>query len=438
MIKCDLLVIGGGTAGCACAYTAAKAGLSVILIEKSIVLGGTMTSALVIPVMKSGENQINTDFYTDLISQMKTFGGQIDFQNNPGWFNPEILKIALDKMLKSVGVKILFNSEIKKVKFSSSKVEHAEIYTKTLLPCVGTIHNNNISANKNDILSECIEAKYYVDATGNANFCKKINCEILDDSENFQPMSLRFIMSGVDLERFGNFLAETDTDRKAAPVESIQGVTHLSAAYTWDTDKHWSLAPLFDDAISNNILKPSDSNYFQVFSVAGTPDSVAFNCPRILEKPDYTDIYCDSDIIIKARESVYRIAEFCKKYFPGFEKAQISNIADMVGVRVSDRIRGKYIYTSEDLRTGKKFEHPVVISDYPIDIHNSNKNSSTLDFTGEYQLPIESLMAKDYDNVFVAGRCLSADFEAQAALRVQASCFSMGEGVAKYIKNLIK
>ena len=158
MIKCDLLVIGGGTAGCACAYTAAKAGLSVILIEKSIVLGGTMTSALVIPVMKSGENQINTDFYTDLISQMKTFGGQIDFQNNPGWFNPEILKIALDKMLKSVGVKILFNSEIKKVKFSSSKVEHAEIYTKTLLPCVGTIHNNNISANKNDILSECIEA----------------------------------------------------------------------------------------------------------------------------------------------------------------------------------------------------------------------------------------------------------------------------------------
>ena len=42
-------------------------------------------------------------------------------------------------------------------------------------------------------------------------------------------------------------------------------------------------------------------------------------------------------------------------------------------------------------------------------------------------------MTADYENVFVIGRCLSADFEAQAALRVQASCFSMGEGVAKWI-----
>jgi len=29
---------------------------------------------------------------------------------------------------------------------------------------------------------------------------------------------------------------------------------------------------------------------------------------------------------------------------------------------------------------------------------------------------------------------LSADFKAQGALRIQPSCFSMGEGVAKWIK----
>ena len=51
----------------------------------------------------------------------------------------------------------------------------------------------------------------------------------------------------------------------------------------------------------------------------------------------------------------------------------------------------------------------------------------------EYQLPLESLMVDGVENLFVIGRCLSADFKAQAALRVIPSCFSMGEGLAKYL-----
>ena len=432
MIKCDVLVIGGGTSGCACAYIAAKHGLDVVLVEKGITLGGTMTSALVIPVMKSGENQINTDFYSDLIFQMKKYGGQTDFQGNPGWFNPEILKIVLDKMIKDAGVKILFNTEVINAKKTSNKIDHAEIHTKTLLPYNDKIHSNNISLGNLNILSECIEAKYYVDATGNGNFCKKINCEFLKNN-NSQPMSLRFIMSGINTDEFAKFLSDTDPDRNVTCIEHAQGYTYVSTAYTWDADKHWALAGLFDDAVRKNILKDTDRNYFQLFSVAGTPDSIAFNCPRIIEKPDYNDITTDSNLLIEARQCIYRISMFCKKYFPGFENAYISNIANSVGIRVSDRVKGKYLYTSDDLKSGKKFDKPVLISDYPIDVHTGQKDTSTLEFTGEYQLPIESLMTADYENVFVIGRCLSADFEAQAALRVQASCFSMGEGVAKWI-----
>ena len=85
------------------------------------------------------------------------------------------------------------------------------------------------------------------------------------------------------------------------------------------------------------------------------------------------------------------------------------------------------------MKSGKKFEHPALVSNYPIDVHSKDKNTSRLDKTGEYQLPIEALMSADYDNLFAAGRNISADFSAQAALRVQASCFSMGEAVARYI-----
>ena len=110
----------------------------------------------------------------------------------------------------------------------------------------------------------------------------------------------------------------------------------------------------------------------------------------------------------------------------------------MLGVRVSRRIRGKYIYTIDDLKSGKKFDNPVVISDYPVDVHSNKQNRSTLQNYNEYQLPLECLMSADIDNLFVAGRCLSADYMAQGALRVQSSCFSMGEGIAKYIRTLVR
>ena len=89
------------------------------------------------------------------------------------------------------------------------------------------------------------------------------------------------------------------------------------------------------------------------------------------------------------------------------------------------------------MKEGKRFDNPVLEANYPIDVHSSKQDGSELKKVGYYQLPIESLMARDIKNLFVAGRCISADFKAQAALRVQQSCFSMGEAAAKYIKNLI-
>ena len=44
-ITADVVVVGGGTAGCFAAIAAAKQGVSVLLIEKAAQLGGTMTTA---------------------------------------------------------------------------------------------------------------------------------------------------------------------------------------------------------------------------------------------------------------------------------------------------------------------------------------------------------------------------------------------------------
>ena len=427
-MKYDLIVIGGGTAGCSAAFNAGKLGLKTLLVEKSIHLGGSITSGLVVPVMKSGKNQINTDFYNELISELKKMNGQITYQDNDGWFNPELCKIALDNLMSRVNIDVLFNHSVKSVNLDNNNVKSIELTNELL-----SEYNKSIQKVQK-VLPEPIDTRYIIDATGNCDIGKLCRCEFLDNLDETQPFSLRFVMSGIDLEVFSNWLEDFDSDRNVTTIERIDNQIHLSTAYTWDKDKKWALAPLFEDAVKKGILKDLDRNYFQVFTIAGMPNSIAFNCPRVINYSG--SIENVSEILKQARQSIYRLSNFCKIYLKGFEKAYISNIADMLGIRVSSRIKGKYIYTIEDLKSGKQFKNPVVISDYPIDVHSNKQDKSTLQIVKEYMLPIESLMSADIENLFVAGRCLSADFMAQGALRVQASCFSMGEGVAKYIATL--
>ncbi|HIS35326.1 TPA: FAD-dependent oxidoreductase [Candidatus Scatousia excrementigallinarum] len=428
----DVVVVGGGTAGCAAAYTAGKLGLKTLIIEKNIHLGGTITSGLVIPVMRSGNNQINTDFRTDLIEELRSLGGQTTYQNNPAWFNPELTKIALDNLMRKANVEVFFDTHIIGVKIENREIKRIKISKEILSVSTDEIDMEN----KN--LSVSIGARYVIDSTGNCEIGKISNCRFLEKQKEFQPVTLRFMMAGIDLMTFSEWLKNYDTDRNVTTVEHIDGHIHLSTAYTWDKDKKWALEPLFADAVEHGILKRYDTNYFQIFTVPGMPDTVAFNCPRIIDYNNSLEVKNISKALLIARQNIYRYLLFCRKYFPGFKNAYISNIADMLGVRVSRRIRGKYIYTIDDLKSGKKFDNPVVISDYPVDVHSNKQNRSTLQNYNEYQLPLECLMSADIDNLFVAGRCLSADYMAQGALRVQSSCFSMGEGIAKYIRTLVR
>ncbi len=414
--KYDVIIAGGGTSGVSCAYIAAKSGLSVLLIEKNSYLGGAITSSLVIPAMKTSENAINTDFFNELYKNLSEINGAITYcDGNKGWFNPELTKIALDKMMLDTAVDVIFDSYIADINTEGSQI--LSVY-------INTIDDNNRTCYYQELLSP-IETRYLIDATGDAKICQKLNCEFLNKNFEIQPTSLRFIMSGINVEEFSSWLMELDKDRDVTTACKIDGYTYCSTAYTWDNSK-WALKPVFERAIADNIITNEDANYFQLFSVAGTPDSIAFNAPRLLHNESY----------MEGRARVLRLSLFCRNYLKGFENAYISSIADSIGVRVSNRVKGKYIYTIDDLLTSKTFSNPVVVSNYPVDIHSKDKDSSTLQKVyKEYQLPLESLQVDGYNNLFVIGRCISTDFKSQAALRIIPSCFSMGEGLAKYLAN---
>lgn len=414
MTKYDVVIAGGGTAGVSCAWNAAKRGLKTLIVEKNTYLGGSITASLVIPAMKTSDNAINTEFFEALYDKLYSLDGAITYcDGNKGWFNPELTKIALDILMQEVGVEVKFESCIGKINLEGNKI--LSVY-------IESIDGNNPNVSNYDLL-EPIETKYVVDATGDAKIFQKLNCEFLDSNKT-QPQNLRFIMSGVNTKEFSDWIMNYDSNRDVTTSCCVNDNIYLSTAYTWDTGVKWALKPIFEQALADNVITLQDSNYFQLFSVAGTLDSIAFNAPRLLNNEGYSE----------ARLSILRLSRFCKNYLPGFKRAYISSIAHSMGVRVSNRIKGKYIYTYEDLINGKIFKNPVLISNYPVDIHSDKQDSSTLEKVyKEYQLPLEALISNDYENLFAIGRSISADFKAQAALRIIPSCFSMGEGLAKYL-----
>ena len=89
----DVVILGGGISGVACAYISSKLQLKTLLIEKENYLGGDITGSLVVPVMKSSEEDLNCEFYNDLVTTASKLHAQITYgDNNVGWFNPVILK----------------------------------------------------------------------------------------------------------------------------------------------------------------------------------------------------------------------------------------------------------------------------------------------------------------------------------------------------------
>lgn len=411
----NLIVAGGGPSGVAVAISAARQGLQVLLIEKNTYLGGAMTGGLVMPMMRSIQNE-NSSILDELLSRLAQTGDSINYQNNNrGWFNPERVKMLLDMMVQEAGIDVLFDSVVLSVDYLKNKIEGIECFNKS-----GRIY---------------YEADFFVDATGDADLASLAGVGF--DSGNYgknQPVSLRFNMGGVDLEKFANWLENFDQDRNVTTVFRDNNQIHLSTACTFD-NANWALRPLFEKAIEEGVLEYKDANYFQIFTVAGQNGAIGFNCPRVPFDVNPLDANDTTKALMWARGAIFRLADFCKKYLVGFEKAYVSNIANNLGIRDSRRIKGKYILKEEDIC--RIMPNPVAKSDYPFDVHSTQKDKSILSRRAYYEIPLESLLVNEFDNLAVCGRCISCDFLMQSSLRIQPTCFAMGESLGLHIAKVL-
>jgi hypothetical protein len=135
----------------------------------------------------------------------------------------------------------------------------------------------------------------------------------------------------------------------------------------------------------------------------------------------------------EGRRRALAVTRFLKT-LPAFARAFVSHAAPQVGVRESRRAIGRYQLTREDVVSGRKFEDGVARASWPIELWEEGRLGATYDFLADgthYDIPLRCLQARDIDNLFIAGRCMSATHEALGSARVIGTCLATGEAVGR-------
>lgn len=382
----DLIVAGGGMAGVGAAVAGAREGLRVLLIEKNGCLGGAMSTALVFPFMKywtpvDGEEKLlSAGLFGEMRARERAYG----FERGRVKFHPDYFKLILDDMVSEAGVDVLFQTQIFEV-----------LHEGRALNGVRTTSVAGV---------QTFTADFFVDATGDGNLFALAGCAHRvgrPEDGLCQPMTTCFRLCGVDLEQFYADKPRLQEEYRAARERG-------------------------------EIKNPREN----LLTFRGIGEGVLhFNTTRVV-KEDPTDPFAVSRAAIESRRQIHEVITFLKKHTSALDHATLVSIAPEIGVRESRMLDGEYVLTAEDLLALTMFEDRIALANYDIDIHNPAGTGTDIHYFKEgeyYSIPYRSLLPREYDNLLVAGRCLSATHEAQAAVRVMPICACMGEAAGTAI-----
>jgi hypothetical protein len=145
---------------------------------------------------------------------------------------------------------------------------------------------------------------------------------------------------------------------------------------------------------------------------------------------DATDARQLSAAEVEGRRQIVEYMRFLRAEVPGFEQAEIAEIAAQVGVRESRRIQGEYRLSGEDVLGGARFADVIGLNAWPLEMHLQGRIEWAFprDPQQAYNhLPWRMLVPPGVLNLLVAGRCASMEHLGQSAARASGACFVMGQ-----------
>lgn len=398
----EVIVIGGGPAGCAAAASAAREGANTLLLESSYALGGMGTVGLV-PAwcpFSDKEKIVYKGLAEKVFEEARAFVPHHS-QGDTDWvaIDPEALKRIYDRLVIGAGADVLFGSAVSGVEAGAGEVRALLVSNKAGLTAY--------------------RAKAYVDCTGDGDVAAWAGAAYeQQDSADIMAATHCFTL--------------TNVDEYAYLYDPVSGRCHggihpnnpRSIVYRIAADPDY---PAITDAhLCNNLIGPG---------------TVGFNAGHIFEL-DATDPAALSRAVMEGREIARQFQEALARYFPSaFASAYLAATAPLMGVRESRRIIGDYMLTGEDYIARASFPDDICRNCYYMDLHpgkggavQSADQQAALHKTqfryekGEsHGIPYRCLTPKGLRNLLVAGRPISCDRRIQGSVRVMPVCLCTGE-----------
>lgn len=364
--RTQVLVVGGGPAGVAAAISASRCGKKVILAEQSGQLGGMGTLGNVSIFMGIGNV---TGIYREILSEVLT---DVELpENHAGsvWpqYNPFVLRHYFNEKMEKEGVDVLFH-----VSFAGALREGNRV--------TGVVLNTREGL-------RAIEADVVLDCTGDGRVAIDAGAPYTsgrDEDGATQPMTLMFMMQNTG---------------KPVKRKLPEGCYHYETVEDLPQGRH-----LFWEQNDDGTLLV---NMTRVRGNGAKIKDVSF-----AEK--------------EALRQVFSVVDYLQRN--GFENYILSHVPGQVGVRETNQIKGLYTLTEEDLLSGRRFEDVVAQTNYEIDIHNPDgkKGTDERKLSG-YDIPYRCMVPQGVEGLLVAGRSISATHVAMSSMRVQATCYALGQ-----------
>ena len=127
-------------------------------------------------------------------------------------------------------------------------------------------------------------------------------------------------------------------------------------------------------------------------------------------------------------DQVFDLIKFLRANIAGFENCAASQTKFAATPRAGRMIVGEYVLTGADVLAAKKFPDAVARCSWPIEQWSADGvvRYQYLPPGAHYEIPARSLRAAKINNLFMAGKTISADVDAIASARVMSCCLATG------------
>lgn len=379
----DVVVLGGGSAGVAAAVAAARKGLKVVIVERNSFLGGKATASEVGTVCglyqfsKKEEaayivNGFTKEFAETLQAESKTAPLHAPEGMHYLPYNIDAFKSICAELMRVHKVKVQYNAVLKDVLLEQHTLKSVSIIANGVPITIGL--------------------KALIDCSGDSIISQAANLPLI----------------------------KSDQYQAAAQVITMEGVSEKS---------EFKLGMILMKALRSAIDKEILGDFYdRVYVVQG---SLKNNCVSLKIGIPIAVTYAPGnleELKTVAHSLVVNLAQYLISNVEAFKDAHIQRIAPEVGIRVGQRSTGKYILMEEDVLNCKKFENAVANGSWPIEIWEQNKRVKMKYFNldDHYQIPADCLQSNSLNNLFFAGRNISATDGAIASARVMGICLQTG------------